>query len=205
MLTAHAGGNVLSWMRNAFHAGEDLSYDALTEAAARAQEAGRPPVLLLPHFYGSREPEHMRQAQGVLLGMSLGSNRDDLALGVLRGVALEVARSLESFRRMGTVPDEVRMIGGGARSDVWAQMVADATGVRVLRPQVSEAAALGAAVLAGVAAGVFPSVEAVVDELPARDALEPDPSRRDLYDHLLARFKEACTALGPIWARRAGA
>lgn len=201
LLSAHAGGNVLSWLRDTFCAGRDISYDDLSAAAEEADASGKPAVILLPHFYGSRRPAYMRNARGVLLGLSLSADLGDLALAAFRGVALEASRNFDFFRDLGAAPAEARMIGGGARSAFWAQMVADAGGVTVFRPEVREAAAYGAAILAGVAVGTFSSVEDVVDALPMRDALPPDPSRRDLYEGLRARFDEAREALGPVWER----
>ncbi len=199
LLTAHAGGNILSWLRTTLYTAA-TPYDEIVAGAERAATAADSSLLVLPHFYGSQMPASQRHARGALLGLTLSSTRDDLALGVLRGVALEVARNFRFLSAIGATTDEVRMIGGGASSRFWAQTIADATGVRVVRPRVREAAAFGAAVLAGVAAGVFASVEEVVGSLPAEDALTPDTARSARYQEQLGLFTAAIDALGPVWA-----
>jgi len=166
LLTAHAGGNVLAWMRETLYGGDAVTYAEIDADAQRALDEGGPGLLVLPHFYGANSPHWMRQARGVIAGLTLGRRREDLALGMLRGVGLEVMRHFATFRDMGAAPDEIRMIGGGAKSRLWAQIIADCTQATVVLPEVREAAAYGAAVLAGVSAGIFESVDEVVAALP---------------------------------------
>ncbi len=165
------------------------------------QAGGTPALLLLPHFYGSTSPEWMRPARGALLGLTLSHSRGQVALAALQGVALEVARNLQALREMSAQTEEIRMIGGGARSALWAQIVADATGATVVRPQVREAAAYGAALLAGVGAGLLPPVDELTATLPVRDRFEPDEARAEEYREMSARFGEACEALRGTWER----
>ena len=73
-----------------------------------------------------------------------------------------------------------------------------------MRPEVSEAASYGAAILTGVGAGVFASVDEMVQALPVRDVLEPSPDGRQFYQRMLARFEESIQALAPIYRRIAG-
>ena len=242
LLTAHAGGNVLAWLRDTLYGDESVTFDQITADAASAvlplsqascaRERGLggeaavasvaavtsslithhsslavavPLPLLLPHFYGAMWPESLRHAQGALLGFTLSTTRAQIAASVLQGVALEVARNYAALCEMGAQPSEVRMIGGGAHSDLWAQMVADATGAVVVRPQVREAAAFGAAILAGVGAGLLPPVDEAVADIPVCDTRQPDPGMHDHYAALQERFTEATEALAPLWQRLQGA
>lgn len=204
LLTAHAGGNVLSWCREVLYGGGEVSYEQIGAEAALAMARETEPLLLLPHFYGGSSSRWLRDARGAVVGLTLGHSREDLALAVMRGVALEVRRNFELMGRQSRRPEEIRMIGGGAGSDLWAQMIADGTGVPVMRPEVSEAASYGAAILAGVGAGVFASVDEMVQALPVRDVLEPSPDGRQFYQSMLARFEESIQALAPIYRRIAG-
>jgi len=200
LLTAHAGGNILAWLRDTLYEGEDTVYDEITAEAAQAACGQVAPIIVLPHFYGGGSPDWLRAARGAILGLRLDCTRPDIALGVLQGVAIEVLRHFLALRDMGAATDEIRMIGGGAKSAVWAQMIADATGARVVRPRVREAASFGAAILAGVAAGVFPCVEDVVDNLTVHDCLEPREGASEAYARRLDLCGEAMQALRPVWS-----
>lgn len=208
LLTAHAGGNTLAWLRDALWP-PGTTYEQMTAKAAQAAHRSRNcSLLFLPHFYGALSPLWMRHARGCLLGLTLSNTRSEVTLAVMEGVALEVARNSETLRAMGALPDvphaEIRMIGGGARSDLWGQMVADATGVPVVRPQVREAAAYGAAVLAGVATGVFESVSHATAAVPVHDTLVPAATETAYYRERMELFIQACQALRSTWERLAG-
>jgi sugar (pentulose or hexulose) kinase len=93
------------------------------------------------------------------------------------------------------------MIGGGARSEYWAQTVADFTGTPVVLPVVREAAAYGAALLAGVASGVLPDLEAAVAKTPIAHRCEPDPSAQDFCRGLEQSYLDMIAAMRPVWER----
>jgi xylulokinase len=168
-LGAFAGGNLLRWFRDNFcetsSCGDD-AYQAITAAAAEAEQSAHSPLVFLPHFYGSQTPQPCPEARGAWIGLTLGHSRGDLALSVLRGVALQTAWAVQSIISQGAPVEEVRMIGGGARSAYWAQLVADALGQKVLLPEVREAAAYGAALLAAEGCGasqIFDDSTKIVD------------------------------------------
>ncbi|MDI9583058.1 MAG: FGGY family carbohydrate kinase [Acidobacteriota bacterium] len=200
LLTAQAGGNVFAWARGLISC-DPPAYEDLVQQAQDAESGAAGAVLLLPHFYGAASPPWMRNARGMLAGLTLGHSAGDLYLGVLRGIALETARNLETFRAIGAAPEEVRMIGGGARSEYWAQTVADFTGTPVVLPVVREAAAYGAALLAGVASGVLPDLEAAVAKTPIAHRCEPDPSAQDFCRGLEQSYLDMIAAMRPVWER----
>ena len=200
VIGAYAGGVLLRWYRDCFHPGE--SYDAIVAEAAEAElsaATSRSPLVFLPHFYGAVTPGWDEKAKGCVLGLTLAHTRGDVALSVLRGVALETAWNVRAMGEMGAATHEIRMIGGGARSPFWAQMVADATGAQVVIPQASEAAAYGAALLAGVGAGVYSSVDEAVSRIRLGDRYEPHSGRVGVDDEALARHVQAFRALQPLW------
>jgi len=204
LLTAHAGGNVFAWCRDVLYGGANTGYEEIGAEAEQAASGGGEPLLVLPHFYGSSGSERLRDARGAVVGLTLGHTRGDLALGVMRGVVLEVLRNFGLMEAQGERPTEIRMIGGGARSALWAQMIADGTGVPVMRPAVREAASFGAAILAGVGAGLLPSVDEMVAVLPVHDRLEPRREQRGFWDGALERYGAAISALAVTHGRLAG-
>jgi xylulokinase len=101
--------------------------------------------------------------------------------------------------------NELRAIGGGARSPLWLQLKADITGIRVVKPQITEAAAWGAAVLGGVGAGIFPSAaEAINRSLKFECSYEPDQPRGDRYNSCYQLYREVYPAVSTIHHRMVG-
>ncbi len=98
--------------------------------------------------------------------------------------------------------DVLRAIGGGARSPLWLQLKADITGIPVITPRVTEAAAFGAALLAGAGAGIFASAaEGAERFLELTDSYEPDPARHDAYTRQYELYQEVYPAVSPITHR----
>ncbi|HEX2973288.1 MAG TPA: FGGY family carbohydrate kinase, partial [Tepidisphaeraceae bacterium] len=171
----------------------DRTYDAITTEAAQAWSEGRPPLVFLPHFYGASGPVACPQARGAWLGLTLSHTRGDMALALLQGVARQAAWCVENLERQGGQVEQVRMIGGGARSRFWTQLVADAIQKPVALPAVREAAAFGAALIAATAAGEFRSlqeaagtVEIVGEVRPEREA---DPAAGERVRKLMMGLK----------------
>jgi sugar (pentulose or hexulose) kinase len=101
----------------------------------------------------------------------------------MEAVAYIVRRNVDVLAGMGIGVDEVRSLGGGARSRVWNQVKADVLGIPVVTTEIEEAASLGAAILAGVAVGTFASIEdAVARMVVVKARYEPDPANRAVYD-----------------------
>jgi xylulokinase len=190
ILGAYAGGSLLRWARDNLSQlanADTADYADLVIEAEAAETAGRTPLVLLPYFYGTGPPLRQRHASGAILGLQLQHTRGDLYLAILRGVAAQTAAVLNTLEEIGYQVDEVRMIGGGAQSDYWAQLVADAHGHTVKLPAVSEAAAFGAAMLAAVGAGDIASAHEVADLVTLRGEKSP---------------RENTCAIGPEWQER---
>jgi xylulokinase len=158
------------WFRDAFgevekaravETGRDV-YDILTELAATAP-AGCEGLLFLPYLTGERTPYPDPNARGVFFGLHLRHTKAHLTRAVLEGVSYGLLDSLELMRALGLDINQVRASGGGARSRLWRQILADTFHAEIVTVNVTEGAAYGAALLAGVGAGVFASVEAAGD------------------------------------------
>jgi xylulokinase len=174
-------------------------YDILTKEASRAP-AGCEGLIFLPYLSGERTPYADSDARGVFFGLTLRHGKDHTTRSVLEGVAYGLRDSLELMRAMGLTITQVRASGGGARSALWRQILADVFDSEIVLTNVTEGAAFGAALLAGVGAGVYHDVaEACDTTINLTDRIEPGPDRsiyadyygvyRDLYPALAPQFK----------------
>ena len=118
---------------------------------------------------------------------------------MLEGVAYGLSDSLELLRELGVKPESARASGGGARSRLWLEIVASVLGLPLELTAVEEGAAFGAALLGGIAAGVFADVEeAVASCISIRDQIEPNPDWREAYERGYVRFRALYPALRPF-------
>lgn len=196
--TFTTGGMVLRWYRDTFcqpemelarAEGRD-AYDVLGDLAASVAP-GSEGVVMLPHLQGAMAPEANPRARGVFYGFTLHHTKAHFARAILEAIAFLVRRNVDVLAGLGIEVDEVRALGGGARSRVWSRIKADALGIPVVTTEVEEAASLGAAILAGVAVGAFPSVEVAVDRMVSvKERFEPDPTHRGAYDETYATYRD---------------
>ncbi len=160
-----AGGS-LRWYRDALcrpevRVAELMKVDPyeLIAREAATVEAGSEGLLFLPYLTGERTPHPDPQARGAFIGLTVRHGKPHMARAVLEGVAFGLRDSLEILKSMNVSIGNVRASGGGARSDVWRQIQADAFGLPLSTINMDEGPALGAAILAGVGAGLYSSVE----------------------------------------------
>jgi xylulokinase len=186
----------LRWLRDAL--APSASYDELTAEAARWQP-GAEGLLFLPYLQGERTPHADPSARGAFTGLSLVHDRGALVRALLEGVAYGLRDSLELLRELGVEPSAGRVSGGGARSRLWLEIVASILGLPLELTAVEEGAAYGAALLGGVAAGVFADPkEAVYACVRVRDRIEPNGDWQDYYQCGYARFRALYPALRPL-------
>ncbi len=203
MTLNHSGGLVLRWFRDglcqpevveAARSGAD-AYDLMLSGAS----PGPTGLLVLPHFAGSGTPTFDTASRGAILGLSFATTRTDIAKAILEGVTYELRTNLDLLTAGGVRIDVLRAVGGGARSKDWLQLKADITGIPVVTPRVTEAAALGAALLAGVGVGLFPSAaEAAGRFLELTDRYTPDPARQAAYGRAFELYRQVYPAIAPI-------
>jgi xylulokinase len=153
----------------------------------------------MPHFAGSGTPTLDPSSRAAIVGLTFSTGRGEVARAVLEGLTYELRSNLDLLAAAGVEVGTLRAIGGGARSPLWLQLKADITGVPVARPRVTEAAGLGAALLAGVGAGAFPSaVEAADSCLQIAETRTPDPVARRAYDERYAIYRALYPALTAV-------
>lgn len=186
----------LRWFRDTLAPGE--RYEVLAAEAER-WGPGAEGLVFLPYLGGERTPHADPAARGAFVGLSLRHDRGALVRAVLEGVAYGLRDSLELLRGLGVRPEVGRISGGGARSDLWVRIVASVLGLPLERTAVEEGAAYGAALLGGVAGGVFADVrEAVTACVRVGEAVEPDAEWEKIYAAGYERFRALYPALRPL-------
>jgi xylulokinase len=181
----------LRWLRDVVGG----TYDELVAEAER-WPAGTEGLTFLPYLQGERTPHADPDARGAFEGLSLRHDRGALVRSVLEGVAYGLRDSLELLKALGVEPAAGHASGGGARSELWLRIVASVLGIPIERTAVEEGAAYGAALLGGVASGVFTSAQEAVDAcITVRDAIEPDPRWQRVYDEGYERFRSLYPAI----------
>jgi xylulokinase len=206
MTLNHSGGLLLRWFRDtlceeerrqALAAGMD-AYDLLFRNASPDPTS----LLLLPHFAGSGTPTFDTASKGAVLGLTFATDKAELAKAILEGLTFELRLNLDLLQEGGVRIDELRAIGGGARSDLWLQLKADISGIPVVAPRITEAAGWGAALLAGLAAGRFTNVAQAADDcVHLERRFEPNPARAARYSERFALYREVYPALKEILHR----
>ena len=181
----------LRWLRDVV--GGD--YDELVAEAAH-WPPGTEGLTFLPYLQGERTPHADPSARAMFEGLSLRHDRGALVRSVLEGVAFGLRDSLELLKALGVEPAAGRASGGGARSELWLKIVASVLDIPIERTAVEEGAAYGAALLGGVASGVFGSAQEAVDAcVRVRDTVEPDADWQRVYDEGYERFRSLYPAI----------
>jgi xylulokinase len=176
-------------------------YELLDETAGHAP-AGCEGLIFLPYMTGERTPHADPDARGVLFGLDLTKTRAHVIRAVMEGVVFGLNDSIEIMRRLGVPLERVVAGGGGSRSALWRQMEADVFGLPLATAGESDAAMLGAALLGGVASGVFDSVEdACSSAVSLGKTLTPDGSSRDAYRRSGDLFRDLYPAVRHLFKR----
>jgi xylulokinase len=200
--TWHAMGVMLSaagalrWLRDTIAPG--VEFDDLV-AEAEPWPPGVEGLLFMPYLAGERTPHPDPDARGAFVGLGLRHDRGALVRAVLEGVAFGLRECLDLVRELGARPDYARVSGGGARSELWLQIVASALELPMERVAVDEGAAFGAALLGGVAAGLWPDVHtAVAATVRPRGRVEPVADWVEVYRERRQAYGAMYPALRPL-------
>lgn len=189
------GGSVLKWYRDTFAAldkkaaaaeGRDIYAELIAE-----MPPGLSSILVLPHFAPTGPPEFIDDSSGALIGLKLATPRGDILKGLLEGITMYEREVLDGLPAAGIPVDSCRAVGGGSKSDAWLQLTADIFGIPVVRPRVTEAGVLGAATIAGVGAGVWPTYDAAIEQMVSLDrAFEPRPDVHAAYEPQYEKYRQ---------------
>lgn len=192
-----SSGGILRWWHDLLHEGED-GYEPLL-AEAEAAPAGANGLVVLDFWQGNRNPYTDYDLQGAIWGLTLKHSRADITRALMEAVALGTANILLRLQQRQVPVQTMTLAGGVLRSEFWAQMHADATGVTLRIPEIGEATALGAAIAAAVGAGLHPSLEAAADRMVRIGSeIRPDPARHAQFSLQLETYLETHAALRPL-------
>ena len=134
--------------------------------------------------------------------MTIAHGKEHFVRAIMESVVMVLCRIIEATEALEIPVDRIISFGGGALSPVWCQMKADATGKPVVTTKNNKSAGcLGAGILAGVACGIWDSVETACEQIIQEDRVyEPDPAQKPVYDKLLARYKHLMECLEPVFS-----
>ncbi|HZC75959.1 MAG TPA: xylulokinase [Gaiellaceae bacterium] len=171
------------------------AYELMNQELVRSPPGARG-LLFLPYLLGERSPRWNPDARAAFIGLTNRHRRPDLLRAVLEGVTLNLRIILEAFRRQGAAIESLRVIGGGARSAAWNQIMADVFGIPVNRLSlIDEATSMGAAAAGGVGVGIWKDFSKVDEMVQIANEAKPRAELRALYDELSSIFEEAYAAL----------
>ncbi|MFC1713098.1 xylulokinase [Candidatus Poribacteria bacterium] len=176
-------------------------YEILTEEAAQV-DPGCEGLVFLPYLTGERTPHGDANAKGVFFGLTLRHGKEHMVRSVMEGVTYGMRDSLEIISGLGLDVGQITATGGGARSSLWRQMQADIYGAEVVTINIAEGPAFGAAILAGVGAGVYNSIEEATSEIvKVTSTTQPIEGNRKVYEEYYQTYRALYPALKPEFDR----
>ena len=192
MGVTQAAGLSLRWFRDCFLTASEKNnrpYEALSQEAATAP-AGAEGLLWAPYLMGERTPHLDPNARGALVGLTASHTRAHIVRAILEGVAFSLKDTFTIFSELKVPVKSIRLGGGGARSPLWRQIQADVYGREVELLEAEEGAAYGAAILAGVGAQMWRSVDDACNSvLRVNDRVRPDPRGMAAMDRGYAAYR----------------
>ncbi len=207
-----ASGANYRWFRDEFSASEVQSasesgenpYDLLNQLAAEIPP-GSEGLIFLPCLMGALAPTWNAAARGTYFGFTLAHSRSHFVRALLEGSAYAVRDITDQMRQMGLPLEQIRVVGGGARSRLWRQIKADVTGLPVALPHTTETTALGAGMLALVGMGLSASLEEAANcAVRIIDILEPNVKSQRRYEEYYQLYRATYQALLPVFDQLAG-
>ncbi len=164
------------------------------------KELGRNNVFFLPYLMGERSPHNNPNARGTFMGMTMDTTREDMTQAVLEGVAFALRDSFEVAKALGIRIERTKICGGGAKSPLWRQMIADIFNIKVDIPESEEGPAMGGAMLAAVACGEYASVEEAASKIvKIVDTVEPIPENAKRYEKQYQKFRQIYPAVKELF------
>lgn len=182
------------WLRDALFS--DIGFEGMDRQAAEAP-AGCDGLLFHPYLNGERSPYWDPDLRGSFVGLGFAHGSAHICRAVYEGIAFTLRDCLEVLRKRDMGFDTARLVGGGTKSGLWRQIIADVTGLTIEVPEQGDAS-FGAALIAGIGADVFADTEAASRLIRVAETLRPDPEKAALYDAAFVRFRAVKEALTPV-------
>jgi len=201
-----AGGSY-NWLKNeictmeSFEAAQSgISPYKLIDEEIEKSPIGSNGLLFLPYLLGERSPWWNPEARGAFIGLKMEHKRKDVLRSVLEGVALNLNIILTVFKEHVEI-DEITVIGGGAKGEIWTQIMADVFNLKIVIPNhIEEATSMGAAVTGGVGAGVFKNFDAIHDFVKTNREVIPISRNNETYSKLKIVFEQSYNALTEVYS-----
>lgn len=207
--TFTTGGMTLKWFRDSFcdmemaKAAESgkSAYNIISDEASKVPP-GCDGLVALPHLGGSMAPDVNAKAKGVFYGFTLKHGRAHFARAIMESVGFIIQRNIEAIENAGLKVDELRSLGGGSKSPLWNQIKSDIIKKPLITIKCSEAACLGAAIVAGVAVGIFSSIEEACENMAEEKARYlPNEENAEIYEIAYEDYKALFNDLGGLFEK----
>lgn len=205
--TFTTGGMAIKWFRDGFCDVEKMqadengksAYSVMDEEAA-AVAPGCDGLIALPHLSGAMAPDVNPRAKGVFYGFTLKHTRAHFIRAIMESVGFIIKRNIEALENAGLTVTELRSSGGGSKSPLWNQIKSDIISKPLVTLKCSEAACLGAAILAGTAVGIFDSVEQACENMTEiKRRFTPDKANQETYEKAYEGYKRLFADLGGMF------
>ncbi|MFA5468025.1 MAG: FGGY-family carbohydrate kinase [Sphaerochaetaceae bacterium] len=194
-------GKAISWIQELLKITELNQLYTLAEKSAPASGG----LIFLPYLSGERSPIWDANARGVFFGLSLQTNREQIARAVIEGVALALRDVIEVMESLGTKVSTIRVTGGPSESTFLNQLKADVTGRRLEVPLCREAELIGDAIIGYTALGVYPSfAQAAQTMVKVGESFTGNPANYQVYGEVFRAYRSLYTALKGEWRRKNG-
>jgi xylulokinase len=188
-----SAASCLKWWVDTVQKG--MNFEDLLEEAATIESEDKN-LVFLPYLMGERTPYADPDAKGAFVGMTMLTNRGHMTKAVLEGVSYGLKDSMEILKDIDVPIKEVRVIGGGAKSPLWKQILADMFAVEIQEINTNQGGALGAAILGAVGAGHFKDVaQGCQAMIKVTNTVKPNPEKKAYYDEKYQRFTKLYEAL----------
>lgn len=205
--TFTTGGMVLKWFRDVFCEIEMLTGNTsgldpyyLMDLAANNVNPGADGLIMLPHLSGAMAPEANPKAKGVFFGITMKHTKAHFIRAIMEAVGFIVMRNIEAIEGMNIPVNEIRVLGGGSKSDSWNQIKADITGKTIVTTDNSDAACLGAAIISGYATEMFDDFNNAVDNMvKLKKRFEPNEENHSKYKKIYEHYKTLYKSLCPLF------
>jgi len=200
-------GMVLRWFRDEFCGAEIRKarengldvYNLMVEKAAKIAP-GSDGLVMLPHLMGAGSPEFNPEAKGVFAGIKMGMKKAHFTRAILESVVFMINRNIQIMKERGIIIRDIHVLGGGSKSTLWVQILADMTGIPVHTLRISDNAATGAALLAGVGTGLFSDLnEASQISVKSQIRIDPDMQTHEQYKIFYNKYLQLYQSLESFW------
>lgn len=204
---AQTAGLVLKWFKEEFcreeiEVAEKLNSDPYSIMIEQAKQIspGADGLIVLPHFMGTGSPEFNNKVKGVFAGVTPGMTKGHFIRSILESVVCCIELNLETINKKGIKINKINSLGGGAKSHLWNQILADMTGIQVVTMSQTENAALGAVILAGVGTGVFSNIEKGCKTcIKEHKRFKPDRGKFEVYRKIYQKYLMLYKCMENYW------